>query len=196
MSVRNKHPKFRKKDFIRTLYATRNYLCNYFGYEICPILLETRLSNGTIMSFFDYGKHYFVFYDYIKFKKIFDGCDYDTCLSYASAYMAHEMRHYYQHRQMKALKPREEKDIIEAWKNNDENPLLPNEVSDLEYYLQPLELDASLFEYVFVADRFNRALLDTISSTEHFNAMEKLYIKLYGESNETLFSDKVRELLD
>ena len=38
-------------------------------------------------------------------------------------------------------------------------------------------------------------LIQAIHDEEHFDAMEKLYIEYFGETDSELFSDEVREIL-
>ena len=64
-----------------------------------------------------------------------------------------------------------------------------------EFLLQPLELDAALFEYVFGAEIFEVLLLQVIKDEEHFNAMEKLYVEYFGETDTDLFNDEIRTIL-
>lgn len=64
-----------------------------------------------------------------------------------------------------------------------------------EFLLQLLELDAALFEYVFAAEIFEVLLLQVIKDEEHFNAMEKLYVEYFGETDTDLFNDEIKTIL-
>ena len=122
--------------------------------------------------------------------------DFQTQEAYAGAIMAHEMRHYYQHRQMIAQKPKEKVETVALWWENEWNPKFFGEGCSLsEFLLQPLELDATLFEYVFGAEIFEVLLLQAIKDEEHLNAMEKLYIEYFGETDTDLFNDEIRVIL-
>jgi hypothetical protein len=196
MSSKNKFGKFKKKDFIRIILSTRTYLCDKFGYKIKPHIFETRLPKGCLMMFIHQQNTYVIFYDYIKFKKVFGSLDFDAQEAYAAAVMAHEMRHYYQHRQMIAAKPKEKEEIIVRWRENEQEPVeMEGDELCLEHFLQPLELDASLFEYVFGAEVFDLALLQVIYSQEHYDAMEQLYIEYFGETDAKFFNEEIRRIL-
>lgn len=196
MSSKDKYGKFKKKDYLRTIRWVQNYLCEKFGYGAKPCLFETQLQEGELMGFFHCENGSAIFYDYKQFKDSFGDKSFDLQEAYAAAIAAHEMRHYYQHRQMSAAKPLENEKTLALWRENERNPKgLEVEASDAEYYLQPLELDASLFEYVFGAEQFGWILLQSIANEGHLNAMEKLYVEYFGETDEQLFSDEIRESL-
>lgn len=196
MSSKNKYGKFKKKNYVRIIDNVRYYLCRKFGYKIKPHIFETRLSKNTLMAFTHRADTYIIFYDYKQFKETFGHRDFDTQEAYAAAIMAHEMRHYYQHRQMIAKSPKEKAETIALWR---ENEWCPKNVEDgyslSEFCLQPLELDAALFEYVFGAEIFEVLLLQVIKDEEHFNEMEKLYIEYFGETDADLFNDEIRTIL-
>lgn len=196
MSSRDKYGKFRKKDYIYIIYAVRDYLCEKFGYKKKPFLFETRLEEGTLMLFIHRQNRYAIFYDYKQFKDLFGHKSFSFQNAYAGAIMAHEIRHYYQHRQMISLHPREKEEVIASWREDEWNlKNLGEGASQEEFYLQPLELDATLFEYVFGAEEFNWFLLETIAEEKHFNVMEQLYVEYFGETDETLFNDDIKERL-
>ena len=196
MSSKDRYGKFKKKHYVRIIDNVRCYLCDKFGYKIKPHLFETALPENTPMMFTHTEKTYFVFYDYKQFKKMFGNDDFETQEAYAAAIMAHEMRHYYQHRQMIAQNPKETQKTIALWRDNEWNPkCLKDGCSFSEYCLQPLELDATLFEYVFGAKIFEKVLLQTVKDEEHFNAMERLYIEYFGETDKDLFSEEIKNIL-
>ena len=196
MSSKDKYGKFKKKHFVRIIDNVRHYLCRKFGYKIKPYIFETQLAENMLMLFTHRMGVYFIFYDYKQFKKIFGHRDFETQEAYAAVIMAHEMRHYYQHRQMVAKKPKEKEEIIELWRENEWNPKYVEDGYSLsECLLQPLELDAALFEYVFGAEIFEFLLPQVIKDEEHFNAMEKLYVEYFGETDTDLFNNKIRTIL-
>lgn len=196
MSSKDRYGKFKKKHYVRTIYAVRDYLCRQFGYKIKPFLFETELPPRVLMNFCHNANGWAIFYDYKKFKKRFGHEDFEGQEAYAAASMAHEMRHYYQHRQMLAPNPKESEKTIMLWWDNEENTKsLEDGDSLLDCLLQPLELDARLFEYVFAAEEFDLLLPRLILNEEHFNAMEKLYVEYYGKTDESLFNDEIRERL-
>ncbi len=196
MSSKEKYGKFKKKHFVRMIDNVRCYLCRKFGYKIKPYIFETQLEKNSLMLFTHTADRYAIFYDYKQFKEMFGHRDFETQEAYAAAIMAHEMRHYYQHRQMIAKNPKEKAETIALWRENEWNPKnVEDGCSLLEFLLQPLELDAALFEYVFGAEMFEVLLLQVIKDEEHFNAMECLYIEYFGETDSDLFNNEVRGIL-
>ena len=196
MSSKDKYGKFKKKDYVRIIESVRNYLCRKFGYKIKPHIFETQLKENALMMFTHTASGYAILYDYRQFKEMFGHRDFQTQEAYAGAIMAHEMRHYYQHRQMIAQKPKEKVETVALWWENEWNPKFFGEGCSLsEFLLQPLELDATLFEYVFGAEIFEVLLLQAIKDEEHLNAMEKLYIEYFGETDTDLFNDEIRVIL-
>lgn len=196
MSSKDRYGKFKKKHFVRMIENVRQYLCRKFGYKIKPYIFETQLPKNALMLFTHTEGVYAIFYDYQQFKKTFGHRDFETQEAYAAAIMAHEMRHYYQHRQMIATKPKENTETVALWRENEWNPKnLEDGYSLSEFVLQPLELDAVLFEYVFVAEMFELLLLQVIKDEEHFNAMEKLYVEYFGETDTDLFNEKIRNIV-
>ena len=196
MSIKDKYGKFKKKHFVRTIDIVRGYLCRKFGYKIKPYLFETKLKENALMLFAHAAGGYAIFYDYKQFKETFGHRDFETQEAYAAAIMEHEMRHYYQHRQMIAKKPKEKAETVALWRENEWNlKYVEDGCSISEFLLQPLELDAALFEYMFGAEIFELLLVQVIKDEEHFNAMEKLYVEYFGETNTDLFNDEIRGLL-
>ena len=196
MSSKDRYGKFKKKDYVRILNRVRHYLCGKFGYKIKPRVFETQLEENTLMVFMHGASGYEILYDYKQFKRNFGHRNFEVQEAYAAAIMAHEMRHYYQHRQMLTSYPQETAETIALWRENEWNPKqLEDGYSLSEFCLQPLELDASLFEYVFGAEIFEVLLLQVIKDEEHFNAMEQLYIEYFGATDEDLFNDEVRKIL-
>lgn len=196
MSSRNKYGKFKKKDYVRIIRAVRDYLCETFGYKMKPSLFETRLSEGCLMEFFHGEKWFAVLYDYKQFKDRFGHHNFEVQNAYAAAMAAHEIRHYYQHRQMIAVKPKESEKTIALWRECELSATLFDENGGTEeYYLQPLELDAFLFEYVFAAKEFGLLLLQSIANERHLDCLEALYVEYFGKTDETLFGREIREAL-
>ena len=63
------------------------------------------------------------------------------------------------------------------------------------FYLQPLELDATLFEYVFGAEEFGLILFQVVENEKHLKAIEKLYVEYFGKTNKELFNEEIYSLL-
>ena len=196
MSSKDRYGKFRKKHFTFFLEETVAYLGRYFGYKILPRVRETKLMENALMIFKHTEKGYAIEYDYGQFKETFGKYDFETQKYYVVAITAHEMRHYYQHRQMDTKAPKESADTIALWRKNEKNPVwLEDGYSLSEYCLQPLEVDAVLFEYTFAAKMFDVLLLKLIRDEEHLAALEKLYIAYHGKTDRDLFGKRVRKLL-
>lgn len=196
MSNKDRYGKFKKKDYVRMIDNVRYYLCRKFGYKIKPYIFETQLKENALMLFTHTAGRYAIFYDYKQFKETFGHRDFKTQEAYAAAIMAHEMRHYYQHRQMTAKKPKEKMETVALWRENEWSPKnIQDGYSLSEFLLQPLELDAALYEYVFGAEIFEVLLLQVIKDEEHFNAMEKLYVEYFGETDMDLFNEEIRKIL-
>lgn len=191
MSKKERYGKFKKKDYVRTIENTVWYLCDKFGYKTKPYLIETELKDGSLMGYMYRPKRSVIIYDYKAFKRAFGDYDYDTQEAYASAITAHETRHYYQYRQMYSKKPKEKESVIDRWKRDRDNEMCSNALTNGEYCMQPLELDAFLFEYVFGAHVFRYVLLKCIFNEEHLDALENLYMEYYGETDERLFGEEI-----
>lgn len=187
---------FTKGDFRKTINLTVEYLCDMFGYTKKPKTYETTLDENVLMQFVHLNKKCAILYDYKKFIKHFGSLSYEVQKAKASCTMAHEVRHYYQHRQMYFKTKLEDADTIASWIENELNPIeLTEGVSISEFCQQPLELDAYLFEYCFGAKMFELLLFFSIKDMAHFDAMEQLYVKYFGETDLDLFGDKIREKL-
>lgn len=196
MSSKNKYGKFTKKNYLRIVRWAVWRNCIDFGYKKAPCLIETELGGDIFMTFYWSGNHCAIFYDYKLFKKEFGHKSFELQQAYAGAITAHEMRHYYQYRQLRAKKAREKKKILIRWRKNEKRyKRVEDGYSLREYVLQPLELDASLYEYVFGAEYFDMLLGGLIKDEEHFNAMEKLYKEYSGKKNPELFLDELRNEL-
>ena len=111
--------------------------------------------------------------------------------AYTMFLIAHEMRHYYQMRQLDADNPIEDVKTLEEWRENDQNPKYPGEdCSIFEFYMQPMELDAELFAYVLVASKFDVLVSVDFIDENLLKEMEKHYVRLFGETNNELFSNE------
>ena len=133
---------------------------------------------------------YGIFYDYNLFKKTYGHLNFDAQYAYAILLMAHEMRHYYQMRQIDSKKPWENAELLEEWRKDDESPMpeITSASEEFEHFKRPMEIDAELFAYCFVADSA-RILVSTdyLSGYDCRGELEKHYIRLFGKTNETLF---------
>ena len=152
---RNKNSLFKKRHYVAIIKYTTEYLAWYFGYKKKPYLFESTNKEGEAMLICRGRKgHYAIFYDYMQFKEVFGHLDFEGQEAYAMLLIAHEMRHYYQMRQLDSKHPSEPKERLDKWRKDDENHKYPgDDCSVFEFFMQPMELDAELFAYVFVADK-------------------------------------------
>ena len=188
---RNKRNLFKKRHYVAIIKYTTEYLARYFGYKRKPYLFESTNKKGDAMLICRGWKKgsYGIFYDYMQFKEVFGHLDFEGQEAYATLLIAHEMRHYYQMRQLDSKNPCEPKERLDKWRKDDENPKYPGEdCTVFEFFMQPMELDAELFAYVFVADKLGVTVsLDYIGGN-YIKEMEKYFIELFGETNEEIFS--------
>lgn len=193
MLKRNRKVVFRKRHFVKTIHAVRRYLLNKFGYSQKPFIIETALPKFTLMSLMHKNSKYAILYDYKQFKKEFGSCDFHTQEAYAASIMAHEMRHYYQHRQMFSKNPVEDIKTLKRWIKNEKDVKLAETNGFDKYVTQPLEVDASLFEYVFGANIYDKLLIRVITGKKQYKKMKKLYTSYFGKLNPELFTKEVDE---
>ena len=188
MIDRNQHNPFKKRHYIAALKWTVDRCLALFGYKNKPYLLETRLKNGEMMEFLDFKPHYVILYDYGNFRRTFSDKDYETQLCYAVSIAAHEMRHYYQVRQLYAKVPRETPETVEAWRKNHVDPdMTEPEDGLLDFYRQPMELDAALFSYVFTADACDALVSFDYVDRRFIDELEQAYVARFGETDPQLF---------
>lgn len=187
---RNKNSLFKKRHFINVMKWTVNFLSYQFAYKRPPYLFESANDDNVLMSLYfgTHKKRCAIFYDYLQWKKCYDDYTFDEKVASVMFITAHEMRHYYQFRQINSKHPNEPKERLELWQKNKDNILhIGRDCSEIEYFMQPLEIDANLFAYVFVADMTD-LLTDIRNATENYaEELEKYYIELWGETNEELF---------
>ncbi len=186
---RNKSSLFKKRHYVSMLKRTVEYCTLWFGYKTKPFLFESVNKDGELMIIYPGrgGRRYAIFYDYMQFKRVFGHLDFEGQEAYAMFLSAHEMYHYYQMRQLSSKNPQAPQWVLDEWRENNENPQFPEDCSILEFYLQPMELDAELFAYTFVADHLGvRVNLNDIDDN-YIDVLEKRYIKLFDETSEELF---------
>ena len=187
---RNKNNLFKKRHYVAITKLTVEYLTQYFGYKKKPYLFESTNKKGDAMLICRGSKKgsYGIFYDYQQFKDVFGHLDFEGQEAYAMLLIAHEMRHYYQMRQLDSKNPSEPKERLEKWRTDDENPKYPgDDCSIFEFFMQPMELDAELFAYVFIADKLGVTVSLDYIGKNYIKEMEKYYVELFGETNEDIF---------
>ena len=192
---RNKNNLFKKRHYVAIIKYTTEYLTWYFGYKKKPYLFESVNEDGADMFICRGRKNrYGIFYDYRQFKQAFGHLDFEGQEAYAMLMIAHEMRHYYQLRQLDSKHPSEHEERLDKWRKDDENPKYPgDDCSVFEFYMQPTELDAELFAYLFVADKLGVAVSLDYIGKDYIKEMEKYYIELFGETNEDIFPQNIEQ---
>ena len=196
MKAKRRKNKFSKKDFIETVKNVINKSLSDFDYTRKPYLKETKLDGDALMAFYGGGRRTVVAYDYDKFRKRIGNCDARLQYTFAVQCTAHEMRHYYQHRQIMAINPVEDKKTIDEWL---ENKVLKsrskNKVDDYEYWFSARELDANIYGHVFTLYHLKEVVLDNICNVDHFNVLKKYYKRLGGKNVKKYFSNKIKEIV-
>ena len=189
---RNQGSLFKKRHYVGIIKQTVEYCAKLFGYKKKPFVFESVNPEGELMYICRGAVGgYAIFYDYMQFRRKFDDTDFETLEAFAMFFIAHEMRHYHQMRQIDSKKPRENADLIEKWRQNDDNPRYPSEdCTLLEFYLQPMEIDAELFAYTLVASYLDRLVDLSFIDEGYINELEKYHVELFGESDEVLFPNE------
>lgn len=180
---------FKKRDYLRLLNDVIDCCLKGFGYSIRPYVFETKLQHGSMMMFFDHGHHYAIFYDYQQFRKIFGKYNYEVQEAYTVLLAAHEMRHYYQIRQIFSKTPREDEKTIEEWRKNHffGKDFGEDGETILDFYMQPMELDAELYAYWFVAKVLNKGVKLNFIDDNFIDILKAKWIEKYGEDDEDLY---------
>lgn len=193
---RNKKSLFKKRHYVSTIKFAVSYLAWFFGYNRSPFLFESVNDDGVLMSICDWVKkgYFAIFYDYMQWKSVFGHLSFEEQQASVIYLIAHEMRHYYQLRQLDSKCPDEPKDRLASWRYNYENPkYVGDDCSVFEFFMQPMELDASLFAYVFVADKTGFLMNTAHVSNDYLKELEKYCIELFGKTNEELFPRENQE---
>ena len=193
--MKKKRSLFKKRHYVAIIRDTVRYLTRHFGYKIPPFVFESvNPPNVLMMITRGYKGRYGIFYDYMQFKRKFGHLDFEGQTVYAATCIAHEMRHYYQMRQLDSPHPTEAPERLAVWRKDEETPKKPlDEISPLELYMQPMELDAALFSYVFVARMYDIAISFNYVDEKYINILEEYYIELFGETNEDIFPQNIEQ---
>ncbi len=186
---RNRGSLFKKRHYVGIIKETVDYCARLFGYKKKPYLFETVNPEGEVMYICrGRGGCYGIFYDYMQFRRRFADYDFETLEAYTMLLIAHEMRHYYQLRQLDSKNPVESKELLEKWRENDENPKFPSDgCSLLEFYLQPMEIDAELFAYTLVVSYLDCLVDLSFIDEGYIGELERYHIELFGKGDEMLF---------
>ena len=189
---RNQNSRFKKRHYVAIIKWVVEYCTRLWGYTKKPLLFESTNKKGELMCICR-GKrrNYAIFYDYVQFKKLFDHLDFQGKEAYAMFLTAHEMRHYYQMRQLDCKNPSENEELLEKWRADDTNVKYPSDsFSILEFYRQPMEKDAELFAYVYTAEMLDVLVNLDFIDENYIKELEEYYIELFGETDEIYFPEK------
>ena len=181
---------FRKRHFVSVIEQIVHYCTELFGYKKQPYLFESTNRDGELMVIVEGSKrNYAIVYDYQQFKQNFGHLEPKEQEALVAFLAAHEMRHYYQMRQLNASYPKETEETLTKWRENHYFPKpISKNLSAMEFYMQPMELDAQLFAYMFVAYTLNALVkIDALVDPRFLPIMEDYYIELFGKTNEYLF---------
>ena len=180
---------FKKRDYVRILNNVIDCCLRRFGYSIRPYVRETNLRYGEMMMFIDRGHRYAILYDYQQFRRMFGKYNYEVQQAYTILMAAHEMRHYYQIRQIFSKTPREDEKTIAEWCENHFNGKYYENYAEeiLDFYMQPMELDAELYAYWFVCKVLDKGVKLDFIDENFIQILKSKWIEKYGEDDEDLY---------
>lgn len=180
---------FKKRDFLKIIHKVIDCCLKNFGYRIRPYVFETRLKEGEMMMFVEGDRRYAIFYDYEQFRRVFSKYDYDVQEAYTVLIAAHEMRHYYQVRQIYSKNPREDEKTIAEWRQNHffGEDFSKDDMSIRDFYLQPMELDAELYAYWFVSKALDKGVNLDFIDDNFLDVLRNKWIEKFGENDEDLY---------
>ena len=132
------------------------------------------------------GKYSAIAYDYQKIAALFSRYDKEDAIARIVFITAHEMRHYYQHRQIRAKSSRESEKTVNAWRKSD---VIRIDCDNSEYYGNVREIDAFAFAYSYVADKFG-ILVVNVGVPKKYRMVMKRYVKKTFGLKAPIFSAK------
>ena len=93
-------------------------------------------------------------------------------------------------RQIDAKTPSEDLELVEEWRKDEELPIfkITSKEEQYEHYKRPMEIDAELFAYCFVARTFEIRVSLSYINDKYINDLKDYYFKLFQETDEELFS--------
>jgi hypothetical protein len=185
---KNRYAQFRKKDLVGIYNYIIDFCLRKFGYSKRPHLVETRLIDGALACMVTHNNEYAIMYDYKQFRDSYKDMTYEDCEMLALSIIAHEMRHYYQVRQIFSKTPRENEKTLAEWRRDYFNgKVLGDDGCDsfFEYFTQSLELDAELYAYVFVGKILDKVPI--YPDKEYVKELRKKYVEIFGEGDEYLY---------
>jgi hypothetical protein len=185
---KNRCGQFKKKDFVRIFNFIIDLSLRKFGYTKRPYVCETRMEKGVLAALYVRERLYVIFYDYKQFRASYRMKDYETNVMFTVLNAAHEIRHYYQVRQIYSKHPREDEKTIAEWR---QDHFHGKDLGDegcktlLDVYKQPMELDAELYAYVTVAKLLDKVV--DYGDDEFIKILRNKYVEMFGEDDEDLY---------
>ena len=178
----------KRREFEFCLKTTICDVKRLFGYSKLPHVFETKLPGNEMMSFITIrnGKYSAIAYDYQKIAALFSRYDKEDAIARIVFITAHEMRHYYQHRQIRAKSSRESVKTVNAWRKSD---VIRIDCDNSEYYGNVREIDAFAFAYSYVADKFG-VLVVNVGVPKKYRMVMKRYVKKTFGLKAPIFSAK------
>jgi hypothetical protein len=165
-----------------------SFFLHKFGYSKRPYLIETRFKNGALAALCKCKNDYAILYDYERYRKSHKDMDYQSNEVAALMVIAHEMRHYFQVRQLFSKTPRVNKKTLDEWRDGYYNGKDLGEdgcetLSD--YFSQAMELDAELYAYVMTAKILDRVPL--YRGVDYIKKLRAKYVEMFGDDDEDLY---------
>ncbi len=180
--------KLKKREYLKILNDVVDFCLWQFGYTVRPRLRESKLGHGEMMMFCNYYKHYAILYDWQQFQKTFGNRSYFEQVALVMSSSAHEMRHYYQVRQIFSCTPSEdEKTLAEWWENHVNGKCIGPDCTILDFYIQPMELDAELYAYWYVAKTLDCSLNLNYIDKNYINVLKSKFIEMFGVKHKDLY---------
>jgi hypothetical protein len=181
------YEQFKKKDLVRIYKGMISFYLQKFGYSNRPYLIETRLPDEMFAAVIKRNNRYAILYDYKQFRDSYKDKGYKTNQLMAFVIITHEMRHYYQIRQIFSKTPRVDEKTLAEWRKDyysDEDFGDEGCKTTLDYFLQPMELDAELYAYVLAGKVLDRVPL---YPDDYVKRLREKYVEMFGEDDEFLY---------
>ena len=178
IKMKKKSNVLKKREFLSVIKKTYIDCLSIFGYKKGPYLLESKLPLNVDMEFraSKLRNDCAIFYDYQKIMRYCHKYDRKNAICEVVFSIAHEMRHYYQFRQIRAKYPQESKKLIEKWKVG--YPLNPTEE---EYYKNVAEIDAYTFAYIYLSVRYKVLKCKIGAIPNYYKLLKKCSKENFGE---------------
>ena len=198
MSVKYKRPTFTKRQYVLTLTETVEFLTKTFGYKKPPKIKETVLPKNCFMMYRYDGKSGIIYYNYKEFLHRYHNKEQKLQEMIVANDAAHEMRHFYQYKQVTNVNIQEKYSLRKKWAKSIYTPNRIN-INDKKYidsYLKdPLEVDAFLFGYQYCAVNYDVALICSIQGKKHYGLLKNYCREYYGKIDKDLFNKKIKKAI-